>query len=148
MTLTQVILRHVLKVALIVVSSAFALTWLLLGFEVAVGTLIGAMLSIGDASGMIYLVGDLMRPGRPAARKVVMTVVLVLKLTVVGALLWVAVDRYGVSGLGLVLGIGVGLVATVVGASRGSASKAGQDAIARAEALIAKEMEDSGPQTR
>lgn len=148
MMLTHVLLRYVLKTTLVVVPLAFAVTWIVLGLEAAIGLAVGAALSVGDAAGMIYLVGEVMSPSQPGSRKAVFTLLLVVKLTVVAALLWVAFARYGVSGLGLVLGIGVGLIATVAGASRGSASKAGQQAIARAEAGIAKEMEDSGDQTR
>jgi hypothetical protein len=148
MTLTQVLLRYVLKASLIIVGISALFVGIFFGLDAAIGTIVGAALSIGDAAAMIYLIGELLSPARFGTRKVVLTAILVLKLAVVGGLLWLAVDRFGVSGLGLVLGIGIGLTATVIGASRGSASQAGQQAIARAESMIAKEMEDSGNQTR
>jgi hypothetical protein len=148
MTLTQVLLRYVAKTSLLVVGIAAIFTWLFFGLDVAVGTVVGSAVSIGDAAGMIYLVGELLGPSQGGPRKAFLSLLLVVKLAVVGGLLWIAFDRFGVSGLGLVLGIGIGLTATVIGVSRGSASKAGQQAIARAESIIAKEMEDSRDQTR
>ena len=97
---------------------------------------------------MVYLFSELLRASQSKERKILLAILIGAKLVVVGGLLWLALTKLSVSPLGIVLGIGVGLVATVVGVSWGSASRAGQEAIARAEAEIAKEMEDSGDQTR
>jgi len=148
MTLTNVLLAHVAKASLMVVLPATALVWLLFGDSAAIGLLGGALITIGDMTAMIYLFGELLNAARSRERKVFLSILIVLKLTVVGGLLWLALSRLDLSPLGVVLGIGVGLLATVIGASWGSASRAGQEAIAQAEADIAKEMEDSGDQTR
>jgi hypothetical protein len=148
MTLTNVLLAHVAKASLMVVLPAALLVWLLLGANAAVGLIGGALITVGDMTAMIYLFGDLLRPSTTKQRKVLVAVLISAKLVVVGAVLWLALSRFGLSPLGVVLGIGAGLIATVAGASWGSSSRAGQEAIARAERDIAKEMEDSGNQTR
>jgi hypothetical protein len=148
MTLSQVLLRYVFRASLFVVGIAAVLAALAIGLDAAMGLVVGAVLSIGDAAAMIFIVGELLAPSGGGARKAFLGALLAAKLVVVGALLWISYDKFGVSGLGLVLGIGVGLTATIIGVARGSASSAGQEAIARAESAIAKEMEDSRNQTR
>jgi len=148
MTLSQVLLRYVFKASLIVVGIASVLTALAFGFDALIGMVVGAVVSIGDAAAMIFIVGELLSPSGSAARKGLLALLFAAKLVVVGGLLWISYDRFGVSGLGLLLGIGVGLTATIIGVARGSASSAGQEAMARAESAIAKEIEDSRNQTR
>jgi hypothetical protein len=147
-TLTNVLLAHVAKASAMVVLPAAVLAWLLLGADAAIGLTGGAFITIADMTAMIFLFGELLRSGPSRERKILYTILIVLKLVVVGALLWLALSRFGLSPLGVVLGIGVGLLATVIGASWGSSSRAGQEAIAKAEADIAKEMEDSSNQVR
>ena len=148
MTLTNVLLSHVVKASAMVVLPAALIVWLFLGANAAVGLIGGAVITIGDMTAMIYLFGDILRPNITRERKILLAVLIGVKLVVVAAILWLALSELGLSPLGVVLGIGVGLLATIIGASWGSSSRAGQEAIARAEADIAKEMEDSGDQTR
>jgi hypothetical protein len=143
--LTEVLLRHVLRTSLIAIAVASILAWLIAGIDTAVGLAVAAGLAVADAAGMIYLVGQILRPGA-GSRKAIFGLLLIVKLAVVGALLWVAVNRLALDGLGVVLGIAVGLVGTVVGANQGSTSKEGQDAIARAEAEI-QETEDNSSES-
>lgn len=137
--LTNVLLRHVVKTALVLLLPAFAVAWLALGGHAAFGLLIGAAVSVGDALGLIYLVGRMLEPGQSGPKKGIFALILVLKLVIVGGILYAAVLKLGVSQIGLVFGIGIGLTATVVGANRGSTSREGQAAMARAEAEIAQE---------
>lgn len=150
--LTNVLLSHVVKTALVLVLPAFAVAWLALGPDAAVGLLVGAAVSGGDALGLIYLVGRMMEPNQSAPKKGIFALILVVKLVIVAGILYAAVLKLGVSQIGLVIGIGVGLTATVIGANRGSTSKAGQEAIARAEAEIARqqaqEMGDNADESR
>lgn len=137
--LTRVLIDAVLRIALWVVPAAVILVALTLGTEHAIGVLIGAFLALGSSLGLVWIVGQLLDP-RAKTSKGVLFSALIGKLILVGALLWASLALWGISGLGIIIGIGGGVLCLVVGVNRGSSSPAGQTAMADAEAEIARDM--------
>lgn len=142
--LTNILLKHVFKLCGILIPLGTALGYLLLGSADALGVLAGSVLSALDGIGLIYLIGRLMDPKESSGRKWVLTAVLIAKLTLVVGLLWMALTTSGVGPLGVIIGIGLGLVATVAGASKGSSSEEGIRAIDE----MSKDFEDSDSESR
>lgn len=131
--LTHVLLRHVAKTASVLVLAAVSVTLIAADLPTAIGVLVGAALSLISGGGLIYFVGGLLDPGGPSQKKAVLGTLLVVKFVVVAALLWAALNRFGVSGLGMVIGMAAGLASIVIGANRGSQSEEGLAAIKKAE---------------
>ena len=142
--LTNVILSHVAKATAVILPPAVLVAYFTMGPDAALALAVGMGLSVGDAAGMIYLVGQMMDPTTGGSKKGIFGLLLVLKLTIVGGLLYYAAVIMGLHQLGIVVGIGLGLIATVFGANRGSTSEEGRAAIAEAE----KNIRDSEEQTR
>lgn len=140
--LTRVLLRYGLRTAAAVLLIAAALVFLILGEGHVLGLLIGGALVVLDGAGLVYLVGRLMDQDTSVAKKSVFTLILVGKLAAVGGLLWVALQN--LSGLGILIGIGVGLAGFVGGLTRGSTSAEGRAAMDLEEARIREETKDNG----
>jgi hypothetical protein len=146
---TPILLRYVVKTTAVLLPIAILIVAIALGLDHAVGVAVGGVLAFLDGLGLIYLAGGLLEPEelaktshRPKQAKALLSVLLILKLIVVGFFLWAALSLLRVSGLGIVIGIGVALAALVIGANRGSTSKEGQKAMADAEERIRHDLED------
>lgn len=146
--LSQVLLRHMLRALLFFVGPAALLMGLVFGWDHAFGLIVGAGLIGLSVGGLVFIVGRLLDPTEPGGRKTAFTVLLVLKMTVVAVLLWLSMSRWGISGLGILFGIGVGLVAIQVGLVRGADSAEGKRAIDETETRIREELEDSEDESR
>lgn len=148
--MTPVLIPWVLRFGLIILPAVMLVAALVFGTEHAVGVLIGGILALADGLGIVYLAGALLEPGSTRS-KPVLFILLFLKLGLVGGLLWASLSLLGISGAGLVAGIGAGLGALVLGVSRGTASPEGQRAMEEAEARIraeSEDLEDKGPDSR
>jgi hypothetical protein len=143
-----VLIAHVLKAAGLALGLAAAIAGLVLGADTALGVLAGGFLILLDGGGLVYLVGRLLDPTVSARSKGLFTALLIAKLTLVAGLLWWMLTDAGLSGLGVLLGIGAGLLGLITGVSQGSGSPEGQAAIAAAEARIREEMGDNAPESR
>ena len=146
--MTRILLTHIATTGVVVVAIAMLAVGLAFGPEHLVGLAIGAVLAILDGAGIVVLAGRALEPGRSGQSKAMFLFLLFGKLAAVAALLWWVVSRLGVSNLGVVIGLGAGLASVVAGAQRGSTSREGQAAIAKAEAQIVEEMRDRGPDSR
>lgn len=140
--LTRVLLRYGLSTAALVLIAAAAIVYFAFGEGHVLGVLIGGALVVLDGAGLVYLVGRLMDQDTSVAKKSVFTLILVVKLAVVGGLLWWSLQQF--SGLGILIGIGAGLTGLIVGLSRGSTSAEGQAAMEQEEARIREETKDNG----
>ncbi|MBK6689743.1 MAG: hypothetical protein IPG45_35080 [Deltaproteobacteria bacterium] len=140
--LTRVLLRYGLSTAALVLALAGAIVFFAFGEAHVLGVLVGGALVVLDGAGLVYLVGRLMDQDTSVAKKSVFTLILVVKLAVVGGLLWWSLQRF--SGLGILIGIAVGLTGLIVGLSRGSTSKEGLAAMDQEAARIREETEDNG----
>jgi hypothetical protein len=146
--MTPILLRSIVKTTAVILPIAIVIVALVLGIDHAIGVAVGGLLAFADGMGLVYLAGALLEPESLAKTtsgakrsKVVLSLLLVMKLVVVAFLLWAALSWLHVSGLGIVIGIGMALAGLVIGANRGSTSKAGQKAMADAEARIRAEMD-------
>lgn len=140
--LTRVLLRYGLSTAALVLIAAAAIVYFAFGEGHVLGVLVGGALVVLDGAGLVYLVGRLMDQDTSVAKKSVFTLILVVKLAVVGGLLWWSLQHF--SGLGILIGIGVGLTGLIVGLSRGSTSAEGRAAMDLEEARIREETKDNG----
>lgn len=145
--MTRVLLRYMVRTAAVLIPAAALIAWLALGRAEAIGVFVGAIFALADGAGLIYLVGQLLEPNATRSKGLLFAV-LFGKLILVAAALWAALTIFDVSGLGIVLGVGVSLAALVVGVNRGSSSKDGQRAMADDEARIAQEMADNDAESR
>ncbi len=146
--MTPILLRSIVKTTAVLLPIATLLVAVALGIDHALGVAVGGLLAFADGIGLVYLAGGLLEPESIAKTtagekrsKVVLSLLLVAKLVIVAFLLWAALTWLHVSGLGIVIGIGIALAGLVIGANRGSTSKAGQKAMADAEAKIRAEMD-------
>ncbi|MEM7676002.1 MAG: hypothetical protein AAF449_08365 [Myxococcota bacterium] len=148
MQLSEVLLRHIVRSVAMIAVPGFFLLGLLAGWSHGFGLLFGAVLITTSIGGLVYIVGRLLDPSAPGGVKTVLTIALVLKLTFVAGLLWLGMARWGVSGLGIVFGLGGGLAGVMVGLIQGAASVDGKRAIDETEARIREEMGDSDDESR
>ena len=130
------------------VAPAAILMGLIFGWSHAFGLVVGASLISLSVGGLVFIVGRLLDPTEGSGRKGVFTFVLILKMTVVAGLLWLSMNRWGISGLGILFGIGVGLVAVQMGLVQGAGSAEGKRAIEETEARIREELGDSDDESR
>lgn len=141
--LTQVLLRYFLRFAVGFIGVATVVTYLALGGRPAVGALAGGTLMIVSGFGLVYGVGRLLDPTVGSTTKTGLILILLFKLTLMAALLWLFLSVLGVDGLGLLIGMGAGLMGLVIGLNLGSTSAEGLRAMEEAQARIAQEMGDS-----
>lgn len=146
--LTQVLLRHMLRTAAVIVGVGAALGFLFGGFELAGAIALGGILVGGSGALQIWLVGILFDPDQGTPQKLVVGVLLMLKLLFVGVILWAALTRWNPHQVGLLIGMGLGLVSLVAGVSRGSTSREGLDAMEAEERKIAEKMGDTEEEKR
>jgi hypothetical protein len=140
--MTRILVVAVLRTAAIVLPALAIAVLVALGREHAIGVLVGGVLALLSGLGIVYLTGELLDPVRKT-NKVVLVLVLLFKLVFVVVLLWAALSVWSVSGLGVILGIGAGLGALVLGVSRGSSSPEAKRAMDEAEARIREELGDN-----
>lgn len=145
---TRVLLASVFRAALWLIGLAVLIAYFGLSPRHAFGVLIGGVLFLVDGGGLVYLVGRLMDSGVSTSRKSALTLALVVKFVAVAALVYLSLFVWGVSGEGLLIGLGVGLASLVLGLTWGSSSPAGREAMAEAEAKIREEMGDNEDQSR
>ncbi|MGF1511541.1 MAG: hypothetical protein ACFB9M_18765 [Myxococcota bacterium] len=129
--LSQILTKAILRMALVLAVPAGCLGFLTDGFGLSVGLLVGAGLAVGSGVGLVWLAQRLLTPDGTVT---VAAVLLGLKLGVVLAGAWLALTL--VDPLGFTIGLGVGLLAVVLGAQNGQASEEGQRAIAAQEARL------------
>lgn len=141
--MTQILLRHVMKLFAVVLPIGAALMFIVLGESACVGFIVGAILGMISGGGLVYLVGGLLDPNA-TRNKVVLFFLMFGKLALVGVGLWLALTVFKIDGLGIIIGIGAALVSLTVGANRGSTSPEGQKQMAEDEARIAAEMAAAG----
>ena len=146
--LSSVLLKHVFRLAAVLIGLAAIAAAGLFGWPAAVAVVVGGLIMVLDGAALVYLVGRLMDPTLPGAKKGIFTLILVLKLAIVAGILWTALTYLGSDGVGILLGLGAGLVALVLGVNQGSASAEGEEAIRDAEAKIAEEMGDNETEMR
>src|SRR5881392_1795770 len=127
--MTRILILYLLQTAAVLIPGAAIIAWALLGRDVAVGLFVGALFALADGAGLVYLVGQLLEPNAKRSKGLLFTI-LFGKLIFVAAALWVSLTFFDVSGLGIVLGVGVALAALVVGVNRGSSSADGKRAMA------------------
>jgi hypothetical protein len=137
-----VLVLSALKTGAILLPAIAIVALLVLGGDAAIGVIIGGVLSLGDGLAIVWLAGELLDPSRKT-NKAALLIVLLLKLAVVGALLWASLAVWGISGLGVIIGLAAGLGALVFGVNRGSSSAAGRRAMEEAEARIREELGDN-----
>ncbi len=145
--LSQILIRHIVRWIAMLALLAAVLTSAVFGWSSAVGVLVGAALIGVSCIGLVLIVGRLLDPTRSTVQKATVAILLVAKMTVIGGVLYLCLVRWGVSPLGLVLGIGTGLVAIQTGLVRGSASDEGKRAIEETEARIREELGDSNDES-
>ncbi|MCK6544397.1 hypothetical protein L6R52_00875 [Myxococcota bacterium] len=138
--MTRVLIDAVLRVAMFVFPITIVLIVLVFGSEHALGVVVGGVLALGSGLGLVYLTTKLLDP-RTKKSKGAMMGMLVGKLAAVALLLWIALAVAGISGLGIIFGVGASVLSMVVGLNQGSSSPAGQRAMAEDEAEIARELE-------
>ena len=146
--LSQVLLRHMARALIMIVAPAAVLMAILFGFHHAFGLLVGSALIGVSVGGLVFIVGRLLDPTEETSRKSLFTLALVVKMTSVAGVLWLCMARWGVSGLGILFGIGLGLFAIQVGLIRGSSSDEGKRAMDESEARIREELGDSDEESR
>lgn len=146
--LSAVLLRHMIRSLLGVVAPFAVLTGLLFGWAHAFGLVVGAALIGTSVGGLVYIVGRITDPTEPSTRKSALSLVLMLKMAAVGAVLWLCLGRWGVSPLGILFGIALGLLASLLGVSSGAASAEGKRAMDATEARIREELGDSDEESR
>jgi hypothetical protein len=128
----------------VTVALAFLLVWFGFGESDALGVLLGGAIAAVNFLGLVYLVGDMLG-GRSSPRKTGINVLLLLlKLTVGAVVLWLALTRWQVSGLGVVVGIGAAILGFTVGMNRAIASPEGRHAIEEEEKRLGAEDRDAG----
>lgn len=140
--MTQILLRYLLRSAAVLLPLAAIIAWIAAGSEAAFGVLVGGVFAALDGAGLIYLVGQLLEPNATRSKGLLFAI-LFGKLILVAFALWAALTWFNVSGLGIVIGVGVALASLVYGVNRGSSSKEGQAAMAADEARIAQELADN-----
>ena len=141
--LSQVLLKHMAGALVVVSAPAAIMMGLIFGWDHAWGLIVGAGLIGLSVGGLVYIVGRLLDPTELKSRKTGFTFLLMLKLTFVAGLLWLCMNKWGVSGFGILFGIGVGLVGIQTGLIRGAASDEGKRAIDETEARIREEFGDT-----
>ncbi len=146
--LNDVLLRHMIRSLVWLVGPAAILMGLIFGWDHAFGLVVGAAIIGLSVGGLVFIVGRLLDPTEASGRKTGFTILLMLKMTTVAALLWLSMSRWGVSGFGILFGIGVGLVAIQMGLVQGADSVEGKRAIEETEARIREEFGDSDDESR
>lgn len=110
--------------------------------DLAIGALAGGALMLGSMAGLVFFVADLLDSQSGGNKKLSAGLGLVLKLILVGGLLF-ALLQSGLSPLGLLLGLGVTLFSGTMGLHRASQSKAGLAAMeAMSQAIDAQNPND------
>ena len=137
-----------LRNLLLVVGPAVLLMGLFVGWSHAFGLVVGAGLITLSVGGLVFIVGRLLDPTEDSGRKGAFTFVLIIKMVTVAGLLWLCMARWGISGFGILFGIGVGLVAIQMGLIQGAGSAEGKRAIDETEARIREELGDSDDESR
>ncbi len=146
--LSNVLLTHLLRAALILVGLSTAGAYFILGESAALGVLVGGLLTSALGAGQIWFVGKLLGSDTPSGQKAGLGFLLFLKLFAAGGILWLCLSIWQISGLGMIIGMAAGLGALMIGAQSGAASKEGLAAIAHAEERIAEEMGDKQEESR
>jgi hypothetical protein len=140
--LANVLLTYALRYVAIGVGAVALVLTFVMGPNAGLGVMVGGGIIVLSGGGLVLIVGRLLDPTVSSTTKGVFTLVLVGKLTIVAGLLWACLSIWAIDQLGLLIGMGVGLGALVLGLNRGSTSEAGQAAIRAAEERIAQEMGD------
>lgn len=110
--------------------------------DLAIAALAGGALMLLSMAGLVFFVADLLDSQSGGNKKLSAGLGLVLKLILVGGLLF-ALLQSGLSPLGLLLGLGVTLFSATMGLHRASQSKAGLAAMeAMSQAIDAQNPND------
>lgn len=102
----------------------------------ALAAVIGSVVASLDFMAIVWIVTGLLSPTASTPSKVALAILMLGKLGFVGALLWSAIGRHGLDGIGIPLGIGAGLAGFTWGVLRAQGSREGQAAM-EAEELLA-----------
>lgn len=142
--MTRVLLRYLLIFDVIfgtvcVAAAAY------FGTGVALAAAVGVLLAALSTAGLVFLIGWLLDPLRPARSKAAAGAALILKLLAVVGVAWLLLAR-GLSPLGLVAGVAAATFGMMLGLNLATQSAAGQAAMAelssRAEAAEAEGQEN------
>lgn len=140
--MTPVLIRYGGRATGLGVLAGTLISWLFFGESHGLGALLGGTVAGLDFLGLIILVVRLLDPLMPTRSKAKLLIIIVLKLAVVGLLLFVVVTRLPVEPLGVILGVAGALGGFTLGITQAVSSAEGQAAMAEQERRIREEMGD------
>ncbi len=141
--MSLILFKHFVRVTTLLLGVGALLIYMVAGGrDGALGVLVGGGIIFVSGSGLIFGISNLLDPTTTGKVKSGLGLMLVHKFMVVIALLYMALEM-GVDLLGLMAGMGLGLTGLTLGVSWATQSKEGQDAIAAAEARIARDLAEA-----
>jgi hypothetical protein len=139
---TKLLLREAAKSSAATIGLAALTIGLLLGWPDALAVLLGGAIASLNFLGLVYLVGEMLNLRASGKKKGRLFVVLLLKLGLGGLVLWAALVRLKLAGIGVVVGIGAAIIGFTAGVTRGSRSPAAEDEIRKEEERLENERPD------
>jgi hypothetical protein len=136
---TKLLLREAAKSSAATIALAALTIGLLLGWPDALAVLLGGAIASLNFLGLVYLVGEMLNLRASGKRKGRLFLILLAKLALGGLVLWAALVRFNIAGIGVVVGIGAAILGFVAGVTKGSQSKAAEDEMKKEEERLERE---------
>lgn len=135
----RVMLKHAAASCALLIVMASIMALALGSPRDALATGIGGALASLDFMAIIWIVSGLLSPETTSKSKAGLGMVLLLKLLFVGSLLYSAIVRFEMTGIGIPFGIASAIAGFTWGMLRATSSREGQRAIAAEEQRLAAE---------
>jgi uncharacterized membrane protein len=139
---TNLLLKYGSRHALIAVAIAALVCFVALGEGASLGAIAGGLLATLNFLGLIFVIGRLLDTRVPNKKKLGFSLLLMGKLGVAGLLFWAALERYGLSPVGILIGIGAAVLGFTWGLKSASDSPEGRAAMEAESDRISRETRD------
>ncbi len=133
-----VLLQHAAQSCAVTTVLAVVLALALADPSDALAAAIGSVIASLDFMAIVWIVTGLLAPSASTSSKVALGVLMLGKLGFVGALLWSAIGRHGLDGIGIPLGIAAGVGGFTWGVLRAQGSREGKAAMEAEELAAAR----------